>query len=114
MIPFHATSQSEQEYRTATLIEGDGIGPEIADAVKKVFAAAGAPINWETVVVSTAHVKPGEPLLSQEVIDSVNRNGIGLKGRSSPAPVLFSFPFLRHRPWYEIMGESADASGWGG
>merc|ERR1712137_1348229 len=74
------SSGSEQEYRTATLIEGDGIGPEIADAVKKVFAAAGAPINWETVVVSTAHVKPGEPLLSQEVIDSVNRNGTGLKG----------------------------------
>ena len=66
--------------RTATLIPGDGIGPEIAEAVKNIFAAAEAPIEWETVVVSTEHVKPGEPLLSQEVIDSVNKNGIGLKG----------------------------------
>jgi len=30
-----------------TLILGDGIGPEIADAVKQVFAAGGAPIDWD-------------------------------------------------------------------
>jgi len=73
-------SDSDSEYRTATLIPGDGIGPEIAKAVRDIFEAAEVPIKWEEVVVSTAHVKPGEPLLSQEVIDSVHRNGIGLKG----------------------------------
>lgn len=62
------------------MIPGDGIGPEIAESVKHIFSAANVPIEWETVEVSTANVKPGQPLLSQEVIDSVNRNGIGLKG----------------------------------
>jgi len=73
-------SEKEVEYRTATLIPGDGIGPEIAEAVKTIFSAADVPIKWETVVVSTENVKPGQPLLSEEVIESVNRNGIGLKG----------------------------------
>ena len=31
----------------ATLIPGDGIGPEIVDAVKHVLAALGAPFAWE-------------------------------------------------------------------
>merc|ERR1712096_443358 len=33
--------------KTCTLIPGDGIGPEIADSVMKIFDAAGAPVNWE-------------------------------------------------------------------
>jgi isocitrate dehydrogenase (NAD+) len=33
--------------RNITLIPGDGIGPEITDAVKSVFSAAKVPINWE-------------------------------------------------------------------
>ena len=35
------------ERQTVTLIKGDGIGPEIADALKKIFEAAGVPIDWE-------------------------------------------------------------------
>jgi len=72
--------KSEEPIRKVTMIPGDGIGPEISRAVQSIFAAAKVPIEWEEVIVSTAHVKPGEPLLSKEVIDSVNRNGIGLKG----------------------------------
>ena len=30
---------------TVTLIPGDGIGPEIAEAVQKILAAAGAPVQ---------------------------------------------------------------------
>ena len=32
---------------TITLIPGDGVGPEIADAVVRIFEAAKAPIQWE-------------------------------------------------------------------
>ena len=34
-----------------TMIPGDGIGPEISEAVQEVFATAGLPIEWETVDV---------------------------------------------------------------
>eukprot|EP01113_Clastostelium_recurvatum_P013473 TRINITY_DN1713_c0_g1_i4.p1 TRINITY_DN1713_c0_g1~~TRINITY_DN1713_c0_g1_i4.p1 ORF type:complete len:360 (+),score=100.69 TRINITY_DN1713_c0_g1_i4:565-1644(+) len=60
--------------RTVTLIPGDGIGPEISDAVVEVFKVAGVPIQWEPVVVSP------ETGVSDDVIASVNKNKIGLKG----------------------------------
>lgn len=59
---------------TATLIPGDGIGPEISASVVKIFKEAKAPIDWETVNVSP------EKGVTQEVIDSVEKNRIGLKG----------------------------------
>ena len=38
--------------RTVTLIPGDGIGPEIANSVQKIFEAAGVPLKWESVDVT--------------------------------------------------------------
>ena len=38
--------------RTVTLIPGDGIGPEIAQAVQRIFAAAEVPVDWEPVDVT--------------------------------------------------------------
>ncbi len=35
--------------KKVTLIHGDGIGPEIVEAVKEIFAAANAPVEWENV-----------------------------------------------------------------
>lgn len=62
-----------------TLIKGDGIGPEITDAVVKIIKAAGVDIVW---VIQTAGAdvikKEGVPL-PQRVIDSVKRNKIALK-----------------------------------
>ncbi|KAF2072414.1 hypothetical protein CYY_006271 [Polysphondylium violaceum] len=65
---------SSQNNITVTLIPGDGIGPEIADSVKKIFSAAKAPISWETVNVDA---KTG---VSTEIIDSIRKNKVGLKG----------------------------------
>jgi len=59
--------------KTVTLIPGDGIGPEISDAVIQIFGAAKAPITWERI-----DVKGG--VLSEAVIESVRKNKIGLKG----------------------------------
>jgi len=59
---------------TVTLIPGDGIGPEISAAVQTIFKAAKAPISWEKVDVNA------QTGVSDEVIESVNRNKIGLKG----------------------------------
>merc|ERR1719204_320211 len=43
---------SDDAPRKVTLIPGDGIGPEISNAVKSIFAAAKAPIEWEEVDVT--------------------------------------------------------------
>lgn len=65
--------------RTITLINGDGIGPEISNAVVKIIDAAGIKINWE-IQTAGADVaeKEGSPL-PQRVIDSIKKNKIALK-----------------------------------
>ncbi len=63
-----------------TLIEGDGIGPEVTGAVVAILGAAGAPIEWERVPAGqAAYEQVGNPL-PDAVIDSLRRNRIGLKG----------------------------------
>ncbi|KAM0328015.1 hypothetical protein ACHAQA_005416 [Verticillium albo-atrum] len=62
-----------------SLIEGDGIGPEISDAVKSIFAAAKAPISWEPIDV-TPIIKDGKTAIPDAAIESIKRNKIALKG----------------------------------
>lgn len=65
---------------TVTLIPGDGIGPEISQSVQQILKAAAAPIEWEIHEAGvTAQVKYGE-LLPADVLDSISRNKIALKG----------------------------------
>lgn len=63
-----------------SLIVGDGIGPEISEAVKTIFAKAGAPIAWEEIDVSPTVGPDGKSIIPQSAIESVNKNKIGLKG----------------------------------
>jgi len=62
-----------------TLIEGDGIGPEISQSVKDIYSAANVPIKWEPVDV-TPILKDGRTAIPDEAIDSVKRNYVALKG----------------------------------
>src|SRR3989338_4524062 len=64
--------------RTATLFPGHGIGPEISEAVVKIFDSAGANIEWETHDIGIP--QPGGDLISKDALQSVLRNKIGLKG----------------------------------
>ncbi|KAL8665564.1 MAG: hypothetical protein Q9168_007663 [Polycauliona sp. 1 TL-2023] len=75
---FKGTPGSNGKY-TVTLIEGDGIGPEISQSVKDIFAAAKAPIQWESVDV-TPQLKNGKTVIPDRAIDSVKRNFVALKG----------------------------------
>lgn len=63
-----------------TLFEGDGIGPEIADAVVKIFKAAEVPIEWEQHQIYTSAVNPDGDLVSSMAIDSIKTNKVALKG----------------------------------
>ncbi|XP_074649919.1 isocitrate dehydrogenase [NAD] subunit alpha, mitochondrial-like [Tubulanus polymorphus] len=75
-----ATRNYSQDRRLVTLIPGDGIGPEISAAVQKIFTAADVPIDWEPVDVTPVKGPDGRFAIPSKAIDSVNKNGIGLKG----------------------------------
>ena len=62
-----------------TLIKGDGIGPEISEAVLKIIEAAGVKINWDIQTAGEEVIeKEGSPL-PERVLSSVRRNKIALK-----------------------------------
>jgi isocitrate dehydrogenase (NAD+) len=66
--------------RKVTLLPGDGVGPEVAEATCRVIAAAGVAIEWETIAARTEGThRVGEFPFSQAV-ESVRRNRIALKG----------------------------------
>ncbi len=66
--------------RTVTLIPGDGVGPEIADAVVRIFAAAAVPITWERVVGGEEALRRQGSAIPAELIGSVLRTRVALKG----------------------------------
>ncbi len=63
-----------------TLIEGDGIGPEVTRATCEILAAAGAPIEWEPVPAGLAAFEAYGNPLPDAVIHSLKQNRVGLKG----------------------------------
>lgn len=75
---FHGKKGADGKY-TVTLIEGDGIGPEISQSVKDIYSAANVPIKWEPVDV-TPRLKDGKQVIPDEAIQSVQQNYVALKG----------------------------------
>jgi isocitrate dehydrogenase (NAD+) len=63
-----------------TLIPGDGIGPEVTDAVVRVLKASGVTIEWEPHLAGAAALARGGTALPIELIDSIRRNKVALKG----------------------------------
>ncbi|MCC6355861.1 MAG: NAD-dependent isocitrate dehydrogenase [Verrucomicrobiae bacterium] len=69
-----------KERRCVALIAGDGIGPEITEAVRRVIAASGAPIDWDERVAGLAAIEAGQPVLPEETVEAIRRHGVALKG----------------------------------
>ncbi|HYE08711.1 MAG TPA: isocitrate/isopropylmalate family dehydrogenase, partial [Patescibacteria group bacterium] len=63
-----------------TLIPGDGIGPEVANAARKVIDATGVKVSWETVNAGEAVWKSTGNLVPDEVFQSLEQNRVALKG----------------------------------
>lgn len=62
------------------MIPGDGTGPEITEATRRVIEATGAPIEWEIKEAGVDVMdKYGTPL-PEEVLESIRRNKVALKG----------------------------------
>ena len=64
----------------ATLIPGDGIGPEIVESVVQVLEASGASFAWEVHKAGMAGVDEFDDPLPQPTLDSIRRTRLALKG----------------------------------
>jgi isocitrate dehydrogenase (NAD+) len=65
--------------KTVTLIEGDGIGPEIAAATVRAVEAAGGKIRWEKADAGAIAVERHKDPLPPATIESIKKNGVVLK-----------------------------------
>jgi isocitrate dehydrogenase (NAD+) len=65
---------------TVTLIPGDGIGPEVIAAARRVLDAALPTIVWDTQELGAASVASGSEPITDATLDSVRRNAVALKG----------------------------------
>ncbi len=63
-----------------TLIPGDGIGPEVADATVRAVDATGVRINWERVELNAKIIEESNHVVPPHVIESIERTKTGLKG----------------------------------
>jgi isocitrate dehydrogenase (NAD+) len=69
-----------QKTHTITLIPGDGIGPEVSDAVVRILEATGVRFDWERYDAGAgAYEKHGE-YIPKELYRSIERNRVALKG----------------------------------
>ncbi len=65
---------------TITLIPGDGVGPEVSDAARRVIDATGVEIDWEVHDAGLGVMEEfGDPL-PKHVLDSIRRNKVAIKG----------------------------------
>jgi isocitrate dehydrogenase (NAD+) len=65
---------------TITLIPGDGIGPEVTNAVVRILTAAGVSVDWDRQDAGVVAFKKFGQSLPPQLLDSVRRNKVALKG----------------------------------
>lgn len=76
-----------------TLIPGDGIGPEVTGAAVRILDASGVKIDWETVIAGSEAFEKYRQYIPQELIESIERTGVGLKGPVT-TPIGGGFPSI--------------------
>jgi len=65
---------------TITLIPGDGVGPELTEAAKRVINATGVKIEWETFDAGLNAIEKYKDPLPKSVIESIAKTRVALKG----------------------------------
>jgi isocitrate dehydrogenase (NAD+) len=65
---------------TITLVPGDGIGPEVTEAVVRILSAAGVSIEWERHLAGVLAVERTGQSLPVDLLESIRRNKVALKG----------------------------------
>ncbi|MCP1415959.1 isocitrate dehydrogenase (NAD+) [Pseudomonas laurylsulfativorans] len=89
----------------ATLIPGDGIGPEVVEAAVRVLDALGSPFDWDVQVAGMAGVAAvGDPLPTA-TLDSIRARKLVLKGPlTTPVGEGFRSSNVRLRETFELFG----------
>jgi isocitrate dehydrogenase (NAD+) len=65
---------------TVTLIPGDGIGPELAEATRQVLEATGVGFEWDVQQAGEATIASEGTPLPDRVVESIRTNGVAIKG----------------------------------
>ena len=65
---------------TVTLVPGDGIGPEVVEAARRVLEATGVEFRWEVVNAGASALEQEGELLPERLLESVRKNRVALKG----------------------------------
>jgi isocitrate dehydrogenase (NAD+) len=68
-----------------TLIPGEGIGPEVATAVRRILEASGVQIDWEELEARADKTTEKGQSVNKAAIESVRRNRVALKGPTGTA-----------------------------
>lgn len=68
------------EIRRVTLLRGDGVGPEVSEAVLAILEKSGARVEFEEVNAGLESQRAKGDPLPPEVLESIKRNGAALKG----------------------------------
>ncbi len=68
-----------------TLIPGEGIGPEVAAATRRILEAAGVQIDWEEIAGRSDSSADQGKTVNQAAVESVRRNRVALKGPMATA-----------------------------
>jgi len=68
-----------------TLIPGEGIGPEVASATRRILEATGVQIDWEEIAGRSDSSSDQEKTVNQAAVESVRRNRVALKGPMATA-----------------------------
>jgi len=65
---------------TVTLIPGDGVGPEVVEAARRVLEATGVEFEWEMINAGADALEKEGSLLPESLLESIRKNKIALKG----------------------------------
>ena len=63
-----------------TLIPGDGTGPELTEATRRVLEATGVALDWDVRQAGVEVMEEAGTPLPEETLASVKENGVALKG----------------------------------
>jgi isocitrate dehydrogenase (NAD+) len=65
---------------TVVLIPGDGIGPEVTEAVQRILSAAAAPVQWIEYQAGLTALQQGKDLLPEDALSAIRTHCVALKG----------------------------------
>ncbi|MBM3494520.1 MAG: isocitrate/isopropylmalate dehydrogenase family protein, partial [Armatimonadetes bacterium] len=71
---------SRRQVHHVTMIPGDGIGPEIMAAARRVWEATGVAFDWDVQEAGADQMETAGTPLPESVLESIRRNGVAIKG----------------------------------